>query len=95
MNNASMSTSQVLQSATSIPATRLGSNTGKIIKGRKAHLVLLDENPLERIDNTRKINTVFLNGRVYDRTLLDKMLESVKSANNSSRKKDISQFLNH
>ncbi len=95
MNDAGMSTSQVLQSATIIPAARMGSNTGKIITGRKANLVLLEENPLEYIDNTRKINTVFLNGRVYDRTLLDKMLESVKSANNNSRKKDINEFLNN
>lgn len=94
MNKAGMSAAQVLQSATSIPAQRLGSNTGKIINGSKANLVLLDESPLEDIGNTRKINTVLLNGRVYDRTLLDRMLESVKKANNASRKKDITQFLN-
>lgn len=95
MNNAGMSTSQVLQSATSIPANWLGSNTGKIKQGNKANLVILEENPLENIANTRKINTVFLNGRILDRTLLDKMLESVKTANDSSRKKDISQFVSN
>jgi len=93
MNNAGMSAARVLQSATSLPAERLGSNTGKIMRGYKANLILLDKSPLEHIANTRKINAVFLNGRIIDRTTLDQMLESVKSANNSSRKKDISQFI--
>lgn len=95
MNNAGMSNAQVLQSASSIPADWLGSNTGKIMKGKKANLVLLEESPLENIANTRKINTVFLNGRILDRSLLDSILESVKKANNLSRKTEISQFLNN
>lgn len=94
MNRAGMSNSQVLKSATNIPAERLRSNSGNILQGKKANLVLLDENPLENIANTRKINTVFLNGKTLDRTLLDKILETVKKANNSSRKVDIKEFLN-
>jgi len=93
MNNAGMSPAQVLQSATSIPAKRLGSKTGKVVEGFKANLVLLDENPLEDIASTRKINTVFLNGKVFDRALLDEMLASVKKANDSSRKKNIDQYV--
>ncbi|NNL03565.1 MAG: amidohydrolase family protein [Eudoraea sp.] len=94
MNNAGMSNYQVLQSATTIPAKWLGSNTGKIMEGRKANLVLLEESPLVNIANTRKINSVFLNGKILDRTLLDKILEAVKTANNSSRKKEINDFMN-
>lgn len=93
MNNAGMSASQVLNSATTVPAQRLKSNTGRIIKGKKANLVLLDENPLENISNTRKINTVFLNGRTINRILLDEILESVKNANNASRNTEISQYV--
>lgn len=92
MHQAGMSTSQVLQSATVIPADWLKRNTGKIMPGKKANLVLLERNPLENISNTSSINTVLLNGRILDRSLLDKMLESVKKANNASRKKDISYF---
>ncbi len=95
MSKAGMTTSQVLQSATSIPADRLRSNAGRIIKGKKANLVLLEDNPLENIAHTRNINTVFINGRILDRTLLNDLLESVKKANNSSRRKEISQFHNN
>jgi len=94
MNEAGMSTYQVLQSATALPAQRLGSNTGKIMPGRKANLVLLEDNPLDTIDNTRKINTVILNGRVLDRALLNQMLEAVKFANDTSREMDINKFMN-
>lgn len=95
MNNAGMSNAEVLRSVTSIPAYWLGSNTGKIMQGKKANLVLLDESPLENLANTRKINTVFQNGRMLDRSLLDSLLEAVKEANNVSRKTEINQFLNH
>lgn len=94
MNKAGMSNSQVLKSATSIPAEWLGSNNGKIMEGRKANLVLLEESPLDNIANTRKINTVFLNGKILDRTVIDNILEAVKTANNSSRKKEINNFVN-
>jgi hypothetical protein len=88
-----MSTAQVLQSATSTPATWLESNAGAIEMGRKANLVLLDKNPLEEIRNTRSINSVFANGKLFDRALLDKILKSVAAANDKSRNRDISEFL--
>ena len=94
MVQAGMSPAKVLQSATSIPSDWLKDNTGRIIQGNKANLVLLDENPLMDITNTKRINSVFLNGRVLDRSALDSLLESVKIANNKSRKEDISQFTN-
>ncbi|MEQ9412228.1 MAG: amidohydrolase family protein [Cyclobacteriaceae bacterium] len=92
MNNAGMTPSQVLQSATSIPANRMGHNSGKMEEGFKANLVLLEANPLDNISNTRKINTVFLNGKVLDRTKLDQMLDAVKKANDASRKVSIDQY---
>ncbi|GAB5408136.1 MAG: hypothetical protein BalsKO_05010 [Balneolaceae bacterium] len=55
--------------------------------------MLLNENPLEDISNTRTIHSVILNGRVLDRAILDEMLEAVKEANNNSRTKDISEYL--
>jgi len=94
LNQAGMSTSQVLLSATSVPAEWLKIKAGKIMKGYQANMILLDKNPLENIRNTQTINTVILNGKILDKNLINELLVSVKKANNSSRKIDISQYLN-
>ncbi|MEM6803174.1 MAG: amidohydrolase family protein [Bacteroidota bacterium] len=93
MRDAGMSNAAVLQSATAVAAQWMESKTGLIAKGYKANLLLLDKNPLEDIAHTQSIQTVFTNGRIYDRQKLDKMLQSVKSANDRSRTQDIDQFL--
>ncbi|TMM56800.1 amidohydrolase [Maribacter algarum] len=92
LHNAGMSNVQALQSATTIPAAYLKSKTGKIALGYEANLILLDKNPLENITNTKTINTVIKKGQVFDRDLLDSILNGVKEANDTSRKVDISQF---
>ena len=86
MNAAGMSSSEVLASATVKPAAFMASNTGEISAGRKAHLVLLRDNPLEDISATREIEMVMLGTRVFDRADLDAMLQSVADANAASRK---------
>ncbi len=91
--DAGMSTAEVLSAATSTPASWLESNAGTIVIGRKANLVLLDENPLENIRNTQSINSVLSNGKMFDRALLDNILKSVAEANHESRNRDISEFL--
>lgn len=93
LNHAGMTPAQILNSATVEPARWLDNNAGKVLPGYKANLVLLDKNPLEDISNTQAINSVILNGRLLDRTLLDELLAAVKAANDSSRKIDISQYL--
>lgn len=93
LNEAGMNPAQVLQSATSIPAEWMKTNTGKILPNRKANLVLLDKNPLIDIKHTQSINTVIINGKVLNRKLLDQLLDAVKQANDSSRTKDISQYM--
>lgn len=92
LNRAGMSTAQVLRSSTTIPATWLKSNSGKMMAGYEANLVLLDKNPLENIANTNAINTVISKGQVFDRNLLDEMLAAVKEANDASRKVNIDQY---
>ena len=92
LQKAGMTNAQVLQAATAVAADFLKSNTGKIIEGYEANLVLLDKNPLDDIRHTKAINTVFSNGKVYDRDLLDQMLAAVKEVNDAGRTIDISQY---
>lgn len=92
LNNAGMSTAEVLKSSTTIPATWLKSNSGKVLPGYEANLVLLDKNPLTDISNTKAINTVISKGQVFDRNLLDAMLAAVKAANDASRKVNIDEY---
>jgi imidazolonepropionase-like amidohydrolase len=73
---------QALQTATLNPAKFLGTTAdmGTVEKGKIADLVLLDANPLEDINNTRKIQAVVLAGRYFSRAQLDEMLHGVEVA---------------
>jgi imidazolonepropionase-like amidohydrolase len=79
---AGLTTMQALQTATLNPARFLNKakEIGTIEKGKLADLVLLDANPLADIRNTTKINSVVVNGRLFDRRSLDKMLNEIKAA---------------
>lgn len=70
---------QALQAATLNPARFFGkeADLGTVEKGKIADLVLLDANPLDAIANTRKIDAVVFDGRVYNRAALDAMLDKV------------------
>ena len=60
---AGMSTVDVLRSATILPAQKFGlDDRGIIVPGRRADLVLLSDDPIEDIKNTRKIQQVWCNG---------------------------------
>ena len=67
---------QALQAATKNPAEFLGKlqTQGTIEPGKFADLLLLDENPLADIHNTRKIRAVILRGKLLDRAALDELL---------------------
>ncbi len=92
--NAGMSPAQVLRSATAVPAEWLQSNSGRIMPGYEANLLLLDKNPLDDIAYTKTINTVIAQGMVFNRDLLDELLTAVKEANDASRKVNIDEFVN-
>jgi amidohydrolase family protein len=89
LNRAGMTPAQALNAATAAPSHQINNNAGVIEAGRRADLVLLNENPLVDIENTTSIDTVILNGRVLNRAQLDAMLEVVKTANTASRNFDL------
>lgn len=92
LTQAGMSPAEAIYSATAAPANRIRNNAGIIEAGRRADLVLLNKNPLDDIKNTSSIETVILDGKVFDRDQLDAMLEAVKEANASSRNFDLSLY---
>lgn len=55
-------------------------NAGTIEAGKTADLVLLDENPLEDIANTRSIRGVMIRGRWVPRDEIDRQLGEIKSS---------------
>ena len=73
---------EALQTVSSNPATFLGTEDrfGSIAPGKVADLVLLNASPLEDIRNTRKINAVLANGRLFERPELDAILAQVEVA---------------
>jgi imidazolonepropionase-like amidohydrolase len=74
--DAGLSPLAALQSATRNAAQFVGQleRRGTIEVGKIADLVLLDKDPLADIHNTRSIQAVVLNGRLFPRTALDAML---------------------
>jgi Amidohydrolase family len=76
-----LSNVQALQAATFYPAlfmTKLN-RYGVVETGHVADLVVLDDDPLKDIGNTRKIWAVILGGRYFGRAELDKMLHDVEA----------------
>ena len=73
---------EALQAATSGAAQFLGrqGEFGVIANGAHADLLLLDENPLEKLSNTTKISAVIREGVYLDRAALDRLLSQAKAA---------------
>ena len=73
---------QVLQAATVIPARyfRKSSEFGTIEAGKRADLVLLEQNPLKDIANTRTISGVMAHGQWLSKEDLAKRVEEIPAA---------------
>ncbi len=74
---------EALEAATVIPSRLLGidGEVGSIHPGKLADLVLLDENPLEAIDNTLKIYGVVAGGRWYSGISIKEVLKNMADGN--------------
>ena len=71
---AGLSPLQALRAATSNAAAILRKDIGAVAPGKLADLVLLDGNPLERIENTNRIRAVVVAGKLLRRSDLDRLL---------------------
>ena len=82
LNQQGLTPLEALQAATSDAAKFLGrkGEFGVIANGAHADLVLLDDNPLEKISNTTKISAVIREGVYLDRAGLDRLLSQSKAA---------------
>lgn len=71
----------VLKSATINPARyfNLENDLGSIKENMLADLLILNANPLDDINNTKNINAVIKQGKMYNRVQLDEILERLKN----------------
>ncbi len=70
---------EAIESATLSPARyfKMEKELGLISEGMFADLVILDANPLDDIQNTKKINTVIKQGNVLNRAALDEKMKQL------------------
>jgi imidazolonepropionase-like amidohydrolase len=76
---AGLTPAEALRTATLNPAIYFGrtADLGTVAAGKLADLVLLDADPLTDIGNTRRVSAVVLNGQLFDRSTIDKLLDDV------------------
>jgi imidazolonepropionase-like amidohydrolase len=79
---AGLTPAEALTAATSSPARYFGveAEYGSVAIGKAADLILLRENPLSDVRNSRSIDAVILAGRLYSREKLDALLAGVEAA---------------
>ena len=77
-----MTPMEALRSATAIPAVFMGmdADVGTIEPGKWADLLLLDADPLVDIRNTKRIDTVIADGRVFDSAARERLLSEIEAA---------------
>ncbi len=81
LTESGLSNLQALQAATIVPAqfANLEKDHGSIEIGKIADLVILNKNPLDKIEHTRSIHGVLLNGIFYDEQKLIELKNTAES----------------
>jgi dihydroorotase-like cyclic amidohydrolase len=76
---------EAIKAATIIPARflKLDEQYGSVNVGKFSDLLLLDDNPLENINNTRSINTIFYNGRIIDKAEMKQIFDTLTLKSNN------------
>ena len=82
---AGMTPAEALESATGTPGRFMDWNTGRVLPGFRANLLLLNANPLEDIRNISSVEAVVMHGDYLSRSDLDALLDEVVAANDSAR----------
>jgi imidazolonepropionase-like amidohydrolase len=85
LSKAGLSHFEVLRSATLYPAQYYGLDTlyGSIREGKKADFLLLSKNPLDAIENTTAISSIFFDGKHLDEAFLEELTRKVEQRQNS------------
>jgi imidazolonepropionase-like amidohydrolase len=75
---------EALQTATLNPAIYLGAaeSYGTVEKGKVADLLLLEADPLEKIENTKRIAAVVLGGKLFGKQQIDEILTNFEKIAN-------------
>ena len=71
---------EALRTATAVPAQFLGrdNDLGSIRAGKVADMLLLNENPLENIGNTRKLWAIVFGGKVFQQAEIEGLLREAE-----------------
>jgi imidazolonepropionase-like amidohydrolase len=85
LSKAGLSHFEVLRSATLYPAQYYGLDSlyGSIRQGKKADLLLLSKNPLDAVENTTAISSIFFDGKHFDKAFLEELTRKVEQRQNS------------
>ncbi len=81
LTNSGLSNLEALQSSTIVPAkfAEMDKDYGSIEEGKVADLVILNNNPLAKITNSRAINGVLINSVYYDKDKIKELKDFTES----------------
>ncbi|MBP2830873.1 amidohydrolase family protein [Aquimarina sp. U1-2] len=83
---------KILKAATSEASNFMNLNSGVILEGNHADLLILSNNPLENINNLKAIERIFIGNATIDKENIEKLLSEIAKTNNENRSVNITEF---